>query len=250
MQPDNEKLIDYLDKQLNQEESARMESDLQRDMDLNREFLYLNYAIDAVRLDVINQKVASVRQMQEKEHIVEKSSPAILRSMYKFSLRAAAVIILFLCAATLYKYASVSNQSFYNKQFSGYELSNSRGREFHGAETDAYQNNKWNEVISIYQAEGNKSNQQSFLAAMAEMQLNHFQNAIAIFENLLNSKSGDTTYMEESEYYLSLAYLMNHDGNRAVQIINKIKTNPSHTYYPIVSKFSSIDLKIIELKNK
>jgi hypothetical protein len=250
MHPDNEKLIDYLDKQLNQEESARMETALQGDIDLNREFMYLNFAIDTVRLDVINQKVASVRQLQKKEQIVAKPAPAILRNMYKVSLRAAAVIVLFLCVAAVYKYSSVSNQSFYDKQFSGYELSNSRGQASHEAETDAYQNNKWNDVISIYKAGANHSNQQSFLAAMAEMELNHFQNAITIFENLLNSNSGDTTYMEESEYYLFLAYIMNHDGNRAIQMINKIKANPNHTYYPIVSKFSSIDLKIIELKNK
>ena len=85
---------------------------------------------------------------------------------------------------------------------------------------------------------------------MAEMQLNHFPNAMNLFENILNSKSGDKTFLEESEYYLSLAYLMNHEGNKAVQMFNKIKANPSHTYYPIISKLSPIDLKIIELKNK
>ena len=250
MLPDNEKLIDYLDRQLSQEESAQMESALLTDIDLNRELTYMNLAIDTVRLDVITQKVASVRQMQKKEQIVTKTAPAIVRNMYKISLRVAAVVVLFLCAATVYKYASVSNQSFYNRQFSGYELTISRGQASHEAETNAYQNNKWNEVISIYKAASNKSNQQSFLAAMAEMQLNHFQNAITIFENLLNSQSGDNTYKEESEYYLSLAYLMNHEGNKAIQMINKIKANPNHTYYPIVSKFSPLDLKIIELKNK
>jgi hypothetical protein len=250
MQTNNEILIDYLDKQLNQEDSARMESALQRDTDLTRELQYLNVAIDTVRLDAINQKVASIRQSQEKEQMGVKSSPAIFHNMYKISLRVAAVIALFFCLASIYKYSSVNNQSFYNKQFSGYELSNSRGQEAPDAEVDAYQNNKWNEVISIYNAGAKISNQQSFLAAMAEMQLNHFQNATTIFENLLNSKSGDAAYLEESEYYVSLAYLMNHEGNKAFQMINKIKANPNHTYYPIVSKFSSIDLKIIELKNK
>ena len=249
MQPDNKILIDYIDKQLNQEETARMETALQRDIDLNRELQYLNFAIDTVRLDVINQKVALIRLSQAKQPIVE-AAPAILRSMYKTSLRVAAVIVIFFCLAAVYKFSSVNNQAFYNKQFSGYELSNTRGQEAHEAEVDAYQNNKWNEVISIYHSGTNKSNQQTFLAAMAEMQLNHFQNAITLFEDLLNSKSGDTTYHEESEYYVSLAYLMNHEGNKALQMINKIKANSNHTYYPIVSKFSAIDLKIIELKNK
>jgi hypothetical protein len=250
MLPDNKMLIDYLDKQLNQDESAQVENALYQDIGLTRELQYLNLAIDTVRLDMINQKVASIRQSQGKKQRVEMKTPALLRNMYQVSLRVAAIIVLFFCVASVYKYATVSNQSFYNKQFTSYELSNSRGQKDYNAEADAYQNNKWSEVISIYNAGANISNQQSFLAAMAEMQLSHFPKAITLFENLLSSKSGNATYLEESEYYLSLAYLMNNEGNKAIQMINKIKANPHHTYYPIVSKYSPIDLKIIELKNK
>ena len=249
METDNEKLIDYIDKRLTQDESARIENALKGDTDLKREFLYLNFAIDTVRLDAISQKVASVRQLQKKQ-LITRSAPAVVRTMYKISLRVAAIVILFISVAAVYKYASVSSQSIYDKQFAVYELSNSRGMESQDAETNAYQNKKWTDVISIYKAEKYQSNQQSFLAAMAEMQLNHFNNAITIFENLLNSKSGGGTYVEESEYYLALAYLMHHDENKAVQMINKIKENPNHTYYPMVSKISPIDLKIIEIKNK
>lgn len=248
MQPDNEMLIDYLDEQLNQDEADQLERTLQRDIDLSRELQYLKLAIDTVRLDAIKHKVVSIRQSHVKGSIVEPA-PAILRTMYKTGLRVAAVIVFFLCIAAIYKYTSVSNQSFYDKQFSGYELGNSRGGGSHEAEDDAYRNKQWNEVISIYNTGTDRTNRQSFLAAMAEMQLNHFQNAISLFENILNAKTGDTTYLEESDYYLSLAYLMNHESDKAIQIINKIKANPNHTYYPLVSKFSSIDLKIIELKN-
>ena len=160
MQPNNEILIDYLDKQLNQEESAQLESALQKDIDLNRELQYLKLAIDTVRLDVIGQKVASIRQLQAKEQNTAVAAPAIVRNMYKISLRAAAVIVLFFSLASIYKYVSVSNESLYNKQFSGYELSNSRGLETREPEVEAYQNKKWNEVISIYNAEANKSNRQ------------------------------------------------------------------------------------------
>lgn len=249
MQPDNEMLIDYLDKQLTQEEADQMERALQKDPDLNRELQYLKLAIDTVRLDAIKHKVVSIRQLQVKGSTVEPAAPAILRTMYKSGLRVAAVIVLFLCIAAIYKYTSVSNRSFYDKQFSGYELGNIRGGESHETEDDAFRNKQWNEVISIYNSGTDRSNRQSFLAAMAEMQLNHFQNAISLFENILNAKTGDTTYVEESEYYITLAYLMNHESDKAIPIINKIKANPNHTYYPLVSKFSSIDLKIIELKN-
>jgi hypothetical protein len=249
MKPSNEKLIDYLDRQLNQEESVGVESALKLDKDLDKEWLYLNLAIDTVRLDAINQKVTSIRQLQVKNETSEKPEPAVIHNIYKISFRVAAIIVLFICVASVYKYGSVSNQSFYNKQFTGYELSNRRGQEAHNEEVDAYRNNNWNEVVSNFKAGENKSNQRSFLAAMAEMHLNHFPDAISIFENIIFTKSADKDYVEESEYYLSLAYLMNHQGAKAIQIINKIKSNPNHLYYPIVSKYASIDLKIIELKN-
>jgi len=248
MRPDNEILIDYLDKLLNVEESTQVESTIQKDNALASELQYLNLAIDTVRLNVINQKVSSIRQSLEKKLITEQHAPAIIRSMYKIGLRIAAIIVLVLCVAVLYKYASVNSQSVYNKQFASYELSNTRGQGTNDAEEDAYQDKKLSEVISFYNAGINKSNKQSFLAAMAEMQLNHFPQAIALYENILNTKSGDNAFREEAEYYASLAYLMNHDENKAIRMMDKIKADPNHSYYPIVSKISYIDLKIIELK--
>ncbi len=55
--------------------------------------------------------------------------PAIVRSLYKISLRVAAVFILLLGAAIVYKYISVNNLSVYQEQFAGYELRNTRGHE-------------------------------------------------------------------------------------------------------------------------
>ena len=103
-------------------------------------------------------------------------------------------------------------------------------------------------MVAIYGAEKNRSNKVVFLAAMAEMQLNHFPQAVTLFENILNTKSGDKSFREEAEYYVSLAYLMNHEENKGVEMLDKIKADTSHTYYPFASKISPIDLKIIELK--
>jgi hypothetical protein len=248
MHPDNEILIDYLDKQLAHEKSAEVEHEIQNDTTVAGELHFLVLAVDTVRLNAISQKVFSIRKSITKPEIPEKPVPAVVRSIYKVSLRVAAVIILVMGIAALYKYVSVNRQSLYEKQFTGYELTNTRGQEINDAEEDAYQDKKWQEVISIYKAKISQSNKQSFLAAMAEMQLNHFPQAISLFENILNKKSGDNTFQEEAEYFSSLAYLMNHEENKAVRMINKIKANASHTYYPLVSNISSIDLKIIELK--
>jgi hypothetical protein len=251
MRPNNEILIDYLDRQLSREESTQVENMAQKDTMVASELQYLKLAIDTVRLDAINEKVSAIRQSRENDRkSTDRPAKAIVRSMYKISMRVAAIFIVLIGVTVLYKYASVNNQSVYNKQFTGYELSNTRGQETRDAEVEAYRNKNWNEVIAIYNAEANKSNKSGFLAAMAEMQLNHFPQAVALFENILNAnaKSGDSSFQEEAEYYISLAYLMNHEENKSIQMMNKIKADTSHTYYPLVSKLSPIDLKIIELK--
>ena len=89
---------------------------------------------------------------------------------------------------------------------------------------------------------------QIFLAAMAEMQLSHFSEAEMHFQNILANPSNDNSFQEESEYYCALTYLMDHKEAKAFEMINKIKADTSHRYYPLASKISAIDLKIINLK--
>jgi len=248
MQPNKEILIDYLDHQLNQQDTDQVEIMVQNDKSIADELQYLNMAIDTVRLNTINDKVLAIRRsLSNPSVLTEKPANKGIRSIYKMSMRIAAAFILLIGMAVLYKYLTVSNLSVYEKQFTGYDLSNLRGQESRDAVAEAYANKNWSEVLTVFQKGNNKSNKAVFLAAIAEMQLNNFPQAVALFENILNN-TGDNSYREETEYYLSLAYLMNHEVNKSIRLINKIKADSSHTYYPLALKLSSIDLKIIELK--
>jgi tetratricopeptide (TPR) repeat protein len=248
MASSTEILIDHLDKTLDPEKSAELENSMRNDNTLDQEYQYLLLARETIRLDAINQKVFSVRHSIEKTNSAQKTGPAVLRSFQNTGLRVAAAIILLLGVAVFYKYVTVNGQSVYDKQFIDYELSNSRGANIHHSEEIAYQDKNWNEVISNYQAVINPSNKQTFLAGMAEMQLSRFPRAVSLFENILNSKSGDNSFHEEAEYYSFLAYLRNHEEVKAIQMIDKIKSNPNHTYYPFAARISDIDLKVIEIK--
>jgi hypothetical protein len=247
MQTNNEILIDYLDGQLSREESDRVEIRVKSDGQFAGELEYMRLAIDTVRQGAILNKVSSIRQSFENNR-TSTAKPAVIRSMYKISLRIAAVFILLIGVTVLYKYISVSSQTLYEKEFTGYELSNTRGQSSNDAEIEAFRNKSWNDVITIHATETSHSNKSNFLTAIAEMQLKHFPQAVTLFESVLNSKSGDNSYEEEAEYYISLAYLMNKEENKAIRMLDKIKADPTHTYYPLASKISGIDLKIIELK--
>ncbi len=214
-------------------------------MQTNNDNDYEKLAIDTIRLNAINEKVSAVRRSFE-----NKPEKAIVRSMYRTSLRIAAILLVVIGSASIYKYVATSNESVYNKQFLNYDLTNTRGAETREKEAEAYKSRNWNEVVAIYNSENNKSNKNTFLAAMSEMQLNHFPEAVRLFEEVLYTKSDDHSFQEETEYYLSLAYLMNHQDLKSIRLINKIKADPNHTYYPLAVKISSIDMKIIMLKNK
>ena len=209
----------------------------------NEDAQYEELAIDTIRLNAINQKVSKVRQSLE-----SKPEKAVVRSMFRTALRIAAVFVLLLGSATIYKYVATNDQSVYDKLFVNYELSNTRGEQARENETEAYKNGNWNEVVHIYHSENNKSAKNSFLAAMSEMHLNHFPQAISLFEGILDAKSNDQAFQEETEYYLSLAYLMDHQETKGMRLMNKIKSDKNHTYYPLANKLSGIDMKIIELK--
>jgi|GEM_PF-544944 len=251
MQTTNEQLIDYLDRELDQKESSLIESRLKSDKILAGELEYMKLAIDTVRVEAIRSKVSSIRLSTgnvKNTSVVPASG--IVRSMSKFSLRIAAILVMLMGITILYKYISVSSLSVYQKEYSNYELVNVRGESTNSSEVKAFLNKDWNKVVVANAAEISSSNQSNFLAGMAELQLNHFPSAVNLFQTVLNAKAIDNSYQEEAEYYISLAYLRNHEVNKAIQTLNKIKANPNHTYYPLASKISSIDLKIIELKGE
>jgi hypothetical protein len=214
-------------------------------MQINNDAEYEKLAIDTIRLHAIHEKASNIRRSLE-----TRQDKAVVRSMYRTGLRVAAILILIVGSASVYEFMATSDQSVYNKQFINYNLSTTRGSETRDKESEAYKNGNWNEVITMYHSTDNKSNRNAFLAAMSEMQLSHFQEAVNLFETILNTKSGDHSFREETEYYLSLAYLMNHQELRGMRLMNKIKGDSNHTYAPLADKLSGIDMRIIELKNK
>ena len=100
--------------------------------------------------------------------------------MYKISIRVAAVFILLFGVAILFKYISVNNLSVYQKQFAGYELRNSRGLESRNQNLKLIGIKTGMKYWQIIKTENNKSNKSTFLAAMADMELKHFPQAVTL----------------------------------------------------------------------
>lgn len=92
-----------------------------------------------------------------------------------------------------------------------------------------------------------KTNKSRFLAGVAEMELKQYPAAVELFQSIMDNKTDDS-FHDEAQYYAALAYLANHQTYQALELINQIKANPEHKYYPLAHNMSLIDLKIMELK--
>jgi hypothetical protein len=251
MEINQEILIDYLDGKLSPELSGEVAAAIKENPETKAEWICLKLAIDAVSEDSIRQQVSAVRRSFENNQTLSQSKTKVVSfSFYKTGLRIAAVLVLLAGITFLYKYVTLSGQSLYEKQFAPYELSNVRGQADTSGLSEAYESGDWKEVEKIYQIQSVKTHKSAFLAGVAEMQQNQFPQAVHIFESLLTQikNTGDDAFREETEYYLSLAYLHNHEVGKGLDLIDKIKADPSHRYYPLLSKLSPIDLKIIALK--
>lgn len=76
MQPNNEILTDYLDHQLNQEDSEQIEIMARNDKSLAGELQFMKLAIDTVRLNAINDKVLAIRSLLASTQAVSEKQQA------------------------------------------------------------------------------------------------------------------------------------------------------------------------------
>lgn len=267
------KLIDHLDESRTGRTSPSLEQLIDQDPQAAQEWYYLNLAVDAVRSAGLHEQVASIKENLRKEQNApakpayteqyiavpanqgmrtaqEKRSGAILRKISRYSLRAAAFILVVCSSTVLYKYLTVSSSSLYGRYFGSYSLSTSRGETTESPVVQAYDTKDWNRVIALAGTTGAKDNQVEFLAGMADLQLNRCDDAITHFEQVIaaNAQASTDYYQDEAEYYLAISWLACKKVNQAMPILEKIKADPQHKYHQKVAEMSFFDLRLAQYK--
>ena len=266
------KLIDHLDENRTGRSSAGPEQLIGHDPEAAQEWYYLNLAVDAVRNAGLHEQVAMVKEtlLQEQKapgksgyepymavpanqtsrRATEKPSGAVIRSIGKYSFRAAACILVVASSTVIYKYVTVSSSSLYDRYFGAYALNTSRGVENEPPIVNAYNEKDWTSVLSLAGTAGTKDNQAEFLAGMADLQLNRCDDAITHFEQVIaaNAQASTDYYQDEAEYYLAISWLACKKVNQAMPILEKIKADPHHQYHQKVAEMSFFDLRLAQYK--
>lgn len=250
-------MIDRLDENLSGDRTTGADQVLNETPEATQEWHYLRVAVDAIRDAGLYGQVSAVRSAWKAERggmrVAGASEPAggVVRSFYrKYSLRAAAVMLVLCSSAFLYKYLSTSSQSLYDRYYSSYELNTSRGAAEEQPIVKAYDAKDWSTVLSLAPAVKSKDNQIDFLAGMADLELKRYDDAITHFEQIIavNTHAGTDFYQDEAEYYLAISWLAHGKVNEAMPILEKIRADAHHQYHEKVAKMSFFDLRLAQYK--
>jgi tetratricopeptide (TPR) repeat protein len=231
----NELLVQYLDGELQGADKQSLELRLATDAALQQQFDSLLLTRESIRYYGLNEKVAGIHQqmMQEmKEAPVKKMGGT--RKILRYAMSVAASLLLLVGGYIAYQFFSLSAEKVYQANYQPYELSTSR--DVNSTETPvekAYRTSNYKEVVRIYTAKEDISIKAAFLSGTSAMQLKDYPRAISSFTAAqeANKTAPVKLFKDESDYYLALSYIYNHDYDYALELLNAIKEDPAHTYH-------------------
>lgn len=264
-------LIDHLDETLRGKATASLEDIIGNDPEAEKEWNYLRLAVGAVKEAGLYQEVSAARTAWKAElgiaahaaasnaaattaaiHTIpaHTTTTAKVRTLSRYSLRAAAIILIITASAAIYKYLAVSSGSLYDRYYSGYNLSTTRGAGDSDPVMEAYNAKDWTAVRQLAATAKTRTNQTDFLAGMACLEQKQYDEAISHFEQIIavNTHAGSDLYQDEAEYYLAISWLAHRNVNEAMPILEKIRADQHHKFHEKVEKMSFFDLRLAQYK--
>jgi tetratricopeptide (TPR) repeat protein len=247
-----EKLVRYLDGELTVAESEALRTELENNTAMQQELDNLILTKDVIKNYGLTQKVNGLHQAMMKEMELHKhTTKAVVRSLPKMMMRIAAGIILLVGLFGLYQYFAVSPGNLYSDQYTAYQVATMRGTTVAGDIEKAYSEKKDDEVILLYRQKENPSVNEQFLAAQSYLNVSNLNNAIMLFNTLLekNKATHTDTLNDDAEYYLALSYLKKNETAKALPLFKKIHDDKDHLYHDKISSWYLAKLKLLNWKN-
>ncbi|AEV99366.1 hypothetical protein A4D02_34185 [Niastella koreensis] len=247
-------LINYFDRTLEEREMREVEELINTDLEVRKQWQYLQLAVEAVEYAALYDQVAAVKENFRTIQPVEVLLPANrknVRSIVRPFMRVAAAVVALIVGTVAYKYFTVSATHVYDKTFIAYNLSTSRGQATITDLEQAYRNQNWNGVIAAANSSSSLSdNKALFLAAMAHLQLKNFAAANQLFEQVLrnNSQTGDDYFRDEAQFYLAMSNLANNHPVQAIALLQQIRADKNHLYHQQAMQVGKMDLELLKIK--
>jgi hypothetical protein len=225
----DELLIRYLDKDLSKEEEQQLEQQLLTDPVLREKLERLKLATLAIKQFGQDEEIRAIHRqmMQEKMHAKKPGKLVSMNRAVRYSMAAAASIILLFVLFRVYEFSQVSSDKLYKEAYVDYQYSAARGQQVFSAVAANYAANNFTGVIDAANANQLGSAQDSLLTGISYLKLNDAPHAIRWLELMSNGKN----FQQDAQFYLALAYLKNKSYDKSVALMEKIHADNNHPYH-------------------
>jgi hypothetical protein len=232
-----ESLIQYLDGELQGDSLASVQKSIEENPIVHEELISLSMAKESVKSFGLKTRISSIHtEMMQELNKKNQSKTGIVRTIYQYTLRVAAVLIILFGLSALYQYYTATPEKLFNENFHAYELHETRGSSITSLE-DLYEKGDMNGLIQQFDQLKSPHAKDFILAGNAFLSTHRPAKAIEAFTSLAQlNKMNNTHYFEEdAEYFLALSYLSNNEPARALPILEKIHADPNHPFHAAVS---------------
>ena len=136
-------------------------------------------------------------------------------------------------SCALYLYINANPKKLFSENYRRYERLILRGASGHSSLDEAYSDGNMDSVILDFKNMNSPEPEEYILAGIAYLEKNQPEKAIETFKTLIQKNQHlNTDYFEDAaEYYLAMGYLDNMEPEKAMPILEKIKSDPENRYY-------------------
>ena len=250
----DENIIQYIDDEMTMDEKQAFEKLLQQDAVLYERYQFMLAAKQAIRSKGLKEQVSKIHE----EYIQSLNRPAVTtthishkHSIFKTFMRVAAVLIFVVAGYGVFEFSTTDNDSLYKSSFINYQYNIIRGGEQSKRIDSLYNAANYNAVLTAFNANSQKEQKDYFLAAQSYLHLNKPEAAISAFQQIekMNASTDQKSFVDETDFYLALAYIKAGRIAEAEKQLNKITSNKQHLFYNNAKNISTLKLKILQFKN-
>lgn len=247
-EPDD-KLIQYLDGELNGEELDAFEKLLARDPLLTEKLRSFELARQVVQHYGLKQQVSTVHgtMMAELRNDPSKLSGGRVYPFIRITMRVAASLLLLCVLFSVYQFMAVSSSKLAQDGYHTYDLSVTRGEETYSIIERSYLDKNFTAVIRELSKSTSPTVNEHFLGGQAYLVTHQPAKAIDEFKRVVGDQSA--TYKEDAEYYLGISYLQNDQPEKAKTLFEKIYLDKDHLYHDQVTMWTMFKLRLLLIKD-
>jgi len=241
-----EKLIQFLDGELQAEEMEKLKKSLADNQTLREELDNLQLAREAAARYGLKSKISDIhKEMMLELKQTKPAKSSVVKMFAQTGLRVAAVLMVLVGLSALYQYFTASPEKLFSENYQPYDIHTMRGAPVNSRILENYKDGKMDSVIMEFNALRSPKAEEYMVAGIAFLESNHPDKAISNFNKLIqqNTEAKTDFFEDDAEFYLAMSYLKNREPQKALPIMEKIQADPGHPYNRKLSKWFILKVK-------